>query len=105
MVRRGRRRGCSHGLARTGACSTRTCQQGSRTEAVLTAPLHRVRKVALLFPSTDTLRLALTSALVPEVVSVAPAQARFGDDGRIWVEPSIPVDAAAKKQLSRIGVQ
>lgn len=59
----------------------------------------------LLFPDTDTLRLALTSNLVPAELSLAPAAVTTDDQGRVYVEPSISVPRTLGKTLDRLGVK
>ena len=41
----------------------------------------------LLFPDLDTLRLALTSNVVPSDVTLAPAAVTTDEQGRLYVEP------------------
>ncbi len=59
----------------------------------------------LLFPDLDTLRLALTSGIVPADVTLAPAVASFDDKGQIFVEPSASITKTVAKNLDRIGVK
>lgn len=59
----------------------------------------------LLFPDIDTLRLALTSGLVPADVSLAPAAVSFDDQGKVYLEPTVNLPKAAEKNLARIGVK
>jgi hypothetical protein len=56
----------------------------------------------LTFPSYDVLRLALTSGAIPANVGLAPARAT--SDGLV-VDPSLPLDAAARTDLRRLGVK
>ena len=41
----------------------------------------------LLFPDLDTLRLALTSGIVPSHVTLAPAAVSSDAQGKVYVEP------------------
>jgi hypothetical protein len=59
----------------------------------------------LLFPDLDTLRLALTSGIVPAEVTLAPAAVTFDDQGKIYVEPTATLSRTATKNLDRIGVK
>jgi hypothetical protein len=59
----------------------------------------------LLFPDLDTLRLALTSNIVPAEVSLAPAAVTFDTQGRVYVEPGANLTRAVIKDLDRIGVK
>jgi hypothetical protein len=56
------------------------------------------------FPDLDTVRLALTAGAVPSAAALAPAVASFGDDGRVWVEPSADLPKKAQAELRRLGV-
>jgi hypothetical protein len=58
----------------------------------------------LTFPNLDTVRLALTAGAVPGAVALAPAVAGFGDDGRVWLEPSADLPKKAQVELRRLGV-
>jgi hypothetical protein len=55
------------------------------------------------FPDLDTVRLSLTSGAVPAAVAIAPAHAGFGDDGRVWVEPSVDLPKKVQIELRRLG--
>jgi hypothetical protein len=59
----------------------------------------------LLFPNLDTLRLALTSSIVPTDVTLAPAAVSFDDRGNIYVESQANLTKTATKNLDRIGVK
>src|SRR4051812_14979543 len=59
----------------------------------------------LLFPDTDTLRLAMTNGFVPADVTLAPAAVSFGNDGKIYLEPTVGLSKDATKKLDRIGVK
>jgi hypothetical protein len=59
----------------------------------------------LLFPDTDTLRLALTSSIVPADVTLAPAAVSYDSQGLIYVEPTVTLSKATTKNLDRIGVK
>jgi hypothetical protein len=59
----------------------------------------------LLFPDLDTLRLALTGSVVPTDVTLAPAAVSFGDQGWIYVEPTVTLSRAVTKSLDRLGVK
>src|SRR5215213_366561 len=59
----------------------------------------------LLFPDTDTLRLAITSGVVPADVTLAPAAVSFDDQGKIYVEPTESLTKTVTKNLDRIGVK
>ncbi len=59
----------------------------------------------LLFPDLDTLRLALTSAIVPADVTLAPAAVSFDAEGKIYVEPTESLTKTVTKNLDRIGVK
>jgi len=59
----------------------------------------------LLFPDLDTLRVALTSGIVPAEVSLAPAAVSFDDQGKVYVEPTANLTKTVAKNLDRIGVK
>ncbi|MDY3559598.1 hypothetical protein R5W23_000592 [Gemmata sp. JC673] len=59
----------------------------------------------LLFPDLDTVRLALTTGIVPAEVTLAPAAVSFDDQGKIYVEPTAGLTRAVTKNLDRIGVK
>src|SRR5207248_8397781 len=56
------------------------------------------------FPDSDTLRLALTSGLIPPAVSLAPAVGGADDGGRPWVEPSAKPTRGMLAALAKLGV-
>jgi hypothetical protein len=57
------------------------------------------------FPDYDTLRLALTSGVVPTEVSLAPAAAGVDETGRPWIEPTVKVTRAVAAKLAKMGVK
>ncbi len=59
----------------------------------------------LLFPNLDTIRLALTSGIVPADVTLTPAAVSFNAEGKIYVEPTANLSRAVTKNLDRIGVK
>lgn len=59
----------------------------------------------LLFPDLDTLRLALTSGIVPTDVTLSPAAVSFDDKGQIYVESTANITKAVAKNLDRIGAK
>ncbi len=59
----------------------------------------------LLFPSLDTLRLALTSAAVPPEIAEAPAVAVFEPDGSVRIRPAKALPRPAKSALRNLGVR
>ncbi len=59
----------------------------------------------LLFPNSDTLRLALTSSIVPTDVTLAPAAVTFDDQGKIYLESSANLTRTVTKNLDKIGVK
>ncbi|MDB5308266.1 MAG: hypothetical protein JWO38_2468 [Gemmataceae bacterium] len=59
----------------------------------------------LLFPDLDTLRLALTSSVVPSDVTLTSAAVSFDEQGRIYVEPATSLSRTTTKNLDRIGVK
>ena len=59
----------------------------------------------LLFPDLDTVRLALTSGIVPADVTLAPAAVSFDDQGKIYVEPTANLTRTVTRNLDRIGVK
>lgn len=59
----------------------------------------------LLFPDLDTVRLALTSGIVPADVTLAPAAVSFDDQGKVYVEPTANLTRTVTKNLDRIGVK
>ena len=59
----------------------------------------------LLFPNLDTLRLALTSSIVPIELTLAPAAVTFDDQGKIYLESDANLTRTVTKNLDRIGVK
>jgi hypothetical protein len=59
----------------------------------------------LYFPDLDTLRLAMTSGVVPTGVSLAPAAVGLDEAGHIWVQPSVALSRTAQANLKKLGVQ
>ncbi len=59
----------------------------------------------LLFPDLDTIRLALTTGIVPADMTLAPAAVSFDDQGKIYVEPTANLTRTVTKNLDRIGVK
>ena len=59
----------------------------------------------LLFPDLDTLRLALTSSIVPADVTLAPAAVSVDAQGKVYVEPTVNLTKSVTKSLDRIGVK
>ncbi len=59
----------------------------------------------LLFPNLDTLRLALTSSIVPAEVTLAPAAVTFDDQGKIYLESTASLTKTVIKNLDKIGVK
>jgi len=59
----------------------------------------------LLFPNLDTLRLALTSTIVPVEVTLAPAAVTFDDQGKIYLESEANLTKTVIKNLDKIGVK
>jgi len=59
----------------------------------------------LLFPNLDTLRLALTSSIVPADVTIAPAAVTFDDQGKIYLESTGNLTKTVIKNLDKIGVK
>lgn len=59
----------------------------------------------LLFPNLDTLRLALSSSIVPPDITLAPASVTFDDQGKIYVESDASLTRTVTKNLDRIGVK
>src|SRR5262245_49375747 len=59
----------------------------------------------LLFPDLDTLRVSLTSGIVPADVTLAPAAASFDAEGKIYVEPTVNLTKTVAKSLDRLGVK
>jgi hypothetical protein len=59
----------------------------------------------LLFPDLDTVRLTLTSGIVPTEVTLAAAAVSFDAQGRVCIEPTANVTRTVQKNLDRIGVR
>ncbi|HUR53612.1 MAG TPA: hypothetical protein VMZ71_05755, partial [Gemmataceae bacterium] len=59
----------------------------------------------LLFPDYDTLRVALTSNIVPADVTLAPAAVTFDTQGKLYVEPTAAINKTVAKNLDKIGVK
>ena len=59
----------------------------------------------LLFPDSDTLRVALTGNVVPPDVSLAPAAVTFDTQGKLYVEPTAAITKTVAKNLDKIGVK
>jgi len=59
----------------------------------------------LLFPNLDTLYLALSKEIAPREVTLAPAAITIDDQGRIYVESTVPLSKTVAKSLDRIGVK
>ena len=59
----------------------------------------------LLFPNLDTLRLALTSSIVPAEVTLAPARITFDEQAKIYLETDASLSRTVTKNLDRIGVK
>ena len=59
----------------------------------------------LKFPNLDTLRLALTSGVVPPAVSQSAATAGLDDSGAVWVDAPAAASKAVQNDLRRLGVQ
>jgi hypothetical protein len=59
----------------------------------------------LLFPNTETIRLALTSSVVPTEVTLAPAAVTFDDQGKIYLETEAALSRAVTRNLDKIGVK
>ena len=60
--------------------------------------------MVLIFPDSETLRLALTSGAVPPSVSRTTVRAGEDGDGRLLVEPSVSLARASLAELRRLGV-
>jgi hypothetical protein len=57
------------------------------------------------FPNLDSLRLALTSGMVPPAVSLKPAVAGFDDQDHLWLQTAEALPRGAQAALGRLGVQ
>src|SRR5687768_10540827 len=58
---------------------------------------------AIFFADLDALRLALASGAVPPAVGRAPARAGFDAQGRLWLQPAVPLAREAAAALARFG--
>src|ERR1051326_1208454 len=56
------------------------------------------------FPDYETLRLAVTSGVVPPEVSLRVAVAGVDDAGRPWIEPSVKLPRGMTSDLAEFGV-
>ena len=45
----------------------------------------------IFFANLDALRLALASGAVPSAVGAAPARVGFDTQGRLWLQPEVPL--------------
>jgi len=59
----------------------------------------------LLFPDSDTLKLALAGGIVGPDITLAPATLTVDTQGRLYVEPAADLSRATMKNLDRIGVK
>jgi len=59
----------------------------------------------LLFPNLDTLRLALTSSIVPAEVTLAPAKVTYDAEGKIYLESEANLTRSVTRNLDRVGVK
>jgi hypothetical protein len=59
----------------------------------------------LKFPDLTTLRLALTSGVVPAAVGAAPATAGVDESGIVWVETAASLSRTAQRELRNLGVE
>jgi hypothetical protein len=57
------------------------------------------------FPDLDTLQLAITSGIVPQDVTLAPAKGGLDDDGQVWLLPSVALNRKSQTALRRLGVE
>src|SRR5271165_3824239 len=57
------------------------------------------------FPDLDTLQLSITSGIVPQDVSLAPAKGGLDDDGQVWLLPSVALNRKSQTALRRLGVE
>jgi hypothetical protein len=60
--------------------------------------------VILVFPDLDTFKLALICGAVPASVSVAGVDGAVDADGRMWLKPSVPLDAPSLDELRHLDV-
>lgn len=61
--------------------------------------------MAILFPDLDTLRLVLTSGILPVALSTQEVRAGFADEGQVYLEPGSQPSGAVMKRLRQLGVQ
>jgi hypothetical protein len=61
--------------------------------------------MVLIFPDSETLRLALTSGAVPPSVSRTPVRAGADANGRLLVEASVSLTRSTLAELRRLGVE
>jgi hypothetical protein len=59
----------------------------------------------LLFPNLDTLRLAITSSIVPPEITLAPCFISSDEHGRLYLEPPSILPRSVTKNLDKIGVK
>ncbi|HLW63907.1 MAG TPA: hypothetical protein VKS79_01225 [Gemmataceae bacterium] len=59
----------------------------------------------LLFADLEMLRQALTDDVVPPPVSRSPAQGSIDSQGRVWLQPAVPLSGPAILGLQRLGVR
>ncbi len=57
------------------------------------------------FPTSESLRLALTTGVVPEAVRLAAARFGVAADGSLWVLPETPLAKAIMSGLRKLGVK
>ncbi|HEV3143355.1 MAG TPA: hypothetical protein VGZ47_05655, partial [Gemmataceae bacterium] len=58
-----------------------------------------------LFPDYDTLQLAITSAVVPPTVSLAPVLAGLDEANRPWLAPTVKLPRTLPDMLRKLGVK
>lgn len=59
----------------------------------------------LVFPDLDTLKLCLTSGVIPAEVSLTPVVAHAGDEGLPWLETQAKLPKGLPERLRKLGVQ
>jgi cellulose synthase operon protein C len=59
----------------------------------------------LKFPNISTLRLALTSGVVPPAVALVPASAGYDEQESLWVETAANLSRSTQNELKKLGVQ
>src|SRR5262245_4671928 len=57
------------------------------------------------FPNYDTLRLAITSSVVPPEVSLAPAVGAVDEEGQVWLQPAVALPKKSVTALRKLGVE